>query len=358
MRYTRLPFGVKSALAIFQRVIDDIIGKIPLVKAYMDDILIGGENREECVRNCRKELARLENFDVKANFSKCQFLVSEIEFLGFRLTSEGIKPTDDKMKAIADAPAPRDLTMLKAYLGLLNFYGNFMKNLSAEIQPLYALTRKNVCFSWTTECEEAFLKRKQLLLNSKVLMIYDPKLPIGIVCDASSYGVGGVLFHIVNNEERPVKFLSSTLSDAEKKYSQLEREALAIIFTLKKCHKYIYGRPFTIFSDHKPLQFIFGEKKFNSVTGARVQRWSLFLSQYNYNIEYSKASRMGNADALSRLPLRSKTNISVNSIHFCSIGGDLPVDWKRIGEETVKDESLKRILEYARTSNWPEKGTN
>lgn len=204
------------------------------------------------------------------------------------------------MKAIADAPPPKDLTSLKAYLGLLNFYGSFIRDLSAKIQPLYEMTKKNKQFVWTTKSQKAFEISKFLLLDSPMLTIYDPKLPIG------------------------VKFFSSTLTDAEKKYSQLEREALAIVFMMKKYHKYLYGRKFTIFSDHNLLQFIFGEKKLNSATGARVQRWSLFLSQYDYNIEYRKASRMGNADALSRLPIQSKTNISEVGINH-SISGDIPL---------------------------------
>lgn len=162
----------------------------------------------------------------------------------------------------------------------------------------------------------------------------------------------GVLFHTIDGKERIIRAFSSTLSDAEKRYSQLEREALAIIFTLKKCHKYVYGRKFTIYSDHKPLQFIFGEKKMNSVTGARVKRWSLFLSQYDYKILYRKASNMGNADGLSRLPLSSKTNISEEIINFSDIGGNMPMDWKKIAEETDKDEILKNIISYMNNSEW------
>lgn len=120
MRYTRLPFGVKSAPAIFQRVMDTMIGNMPLVKAYMDDILIGGKSREECLKKTRELLACLEAHDVKANYNKCQFLVTELEFLGFHLSKNGVS-TMDKTKAISEAPSPKDLTSLKAYLGLLNF---------------------------------------------------------------------------------------------------------------------------------------------------------------------------------------------------------------------------------------------
>lgn len=294
---------------------------------------------------------------MKANARKCEFLKTKIDFLGFELSGEGIKPIEDKMKAIMEAPAPEDVSSLKAYLGLLNFYGNFIRNLSSEISALYELTKKNKMFEWNDNCQKSFDKSKHLLKNSNILTLYDPNLPLGIVCDASSYGVGGVLFHIIDGNERPIKFFSSTLSEAEKRYSQLEREALAI-FTLKKCHKYVYGRRFTIFSDHKPLQFIFGEKKMNSVTGARVQRWSLFLSQYDYKILYRKACNMGNADALSRLPLRDKTNISEATINFSDIGGNIPIDWKLIAEETSKDDILKNILTCLGESEWPVKGRN
>lgn len=160
-------------------------------------------------------------------------------------------------------------------MGLLNLYGSFIPNLSSELKPLYNLTRKDVHFEWNNQCRECFKRSKQLLNESSLLALYDPSLPLGVVCDASSYGVGGVLFHTIDGKERPIKFYSRTLSSAERNYSQLEKEALAIIFTLKKCHKYVYGRFFTMFSDHGPLEFIFGEKKINSVTGPEMEYFSI-----------------------------------------------------------------------------------
>ena len=355
-RYTRLPFGVKSAPAIFQQVIDSILKDIRGVRAYMDDILIGGRTREECKARVNLVLHRLTQFNVKANSTKCEFVKSNMEFLGFEISEKGVSPKKDKMKAILNAEEPKDVSTLKSYLGLLNFYGNFIPNLSSELNPLYELTKKHSVFQWTQQCQTAFARSKELLENCKMLTLYNPNLPLGIVCDASSYGVGGVLFHIIDGLERPIKFYSSTLNKAERNYSQIEREALAIVFTLKKCHKYVYGRKFCIYSDHKPLQFIFGEKKVNSVSSARIQRWSLYLSQYDYEIKYRKGGHMGNADCLSRLPLPGKTNISNIYINFCDISGEIPIRWENIALESKKDEMFSRIISYIQSGSWPNNG--
>lgn len=262
-RSTRLTFGIKSAPCIFQNIIDSILKGMEYVRPYLDDILIGGRSMEECKANTFKVFSRLNEFNVKANRSKCKFLIPEITYLGYSLSKNGIRPTQDKLDAVRNAPSPHDLTSLKAYLGLLNFYGSFIRNLSSKLSPLYHLTKKNVPFIWDETCQEAFERSKLLLTETSLLVQYDCRAPLGIVCDASPYGIGAVLFHIDPNtkQEKPIKFVSSSLSDTERRYSQLEREALAIIFALRKFHKFVYGKRFTLFSDHKPLQFIFGEKK-------------------------------------------------------------------------------------------------
>lgn len=352
-RYTRLPFGVKTAPFIFQKIMDNMLLGLKYVRPYMDDILVGGESYEECLENICDVLARLQKYNVKVNESKCVLMEKEIEFLGFKLSGKGIKPLDDKMDAILNAPEPKDLQELQAYMGLLNFYRCFTPNLSSEMKPLFDLTRKGVPFEWDEACKTCFLRSKDLLKRSNLLMLYDPKKELGVVCDASSYGVGGVIFHIVDGAERPIRFFSGTLSPAERNYSQLEKEALAIVFTLKKCHKYIYGRRFTLYSDHKPLQYIFGDKNINNVTGARVQRWSLFLSQYDYVIKHRKGSMMGNADALSRLPQNIPTNISEYCLNFLNVTGDLKLDAKLVQKEVENDPKLQKVIKYIVNDSWP-----
>lgn len=352
--FTRLPFGIKSAPSTFQYVIDNILQKLVHVKAYIDDIIIGGITWEECKQNLLLTLERLQKYNVKVRLEKCKFFETQVEYLGFIINQDGIRPKQDKMKAILNAPSPTDITSLKAYTGLLNFYGSFIRNLSIRLAPLYELSKTGNDFIWTKEHEHIFQESKKWLNECNLLVHYDQRKPIGIVCDASAYGVGGVLFHIeANGQERPIKFISSTLSETERKYSQIEREALAVIFTLQRLHKFLYGQKFIIFSDHKPLEIIFGSKKINKVTAHRLQRWAIILAQYDYEIRYRKASMMGNADALSRLPLNEPTQVVDCMINFFNITGDLPLKVEDIACETDKDPLLIKLKRFIETSSWP-----
>lgn len=191
-------------------------------------------------------------------------------------------------------------------------------------------------------------------MKNNVLIHYDPGKTIVVSCDASGYGVGGVLSHRVNGIERPVMFVSGTLSKAEKNYSQLEREALAIIFCVKKFHKYLYGRSFILVSDHAPLKVIFDPNKSMSIMSAsRIVRWNVILSAYDYQIEYRKGTQMVEADMLSRLPLEEATGVD-NSINAFNLTEVFPITYKDIELETNKDQTLIRVREYVR-SGWPGK---
>ena len=170
--------------------------------------------------------------------------------------------------------------------------------------PLYSLLRRTTSWSWGSQQQEAFSIAKDALQEVALLFHFDPSKPLIVACDASQYGLGAVLSHKMDNgEESPLAFASRTLNPAEKKYSQLEKEGLAIIFAVKKFLHYIYGRYFIIESDHKPLSFLFNELKGVPVLASSpIQRWSLILSAYHYSIRYKSGKNLNNADALSRLP--------------------------------------------------------
>lgn len=173
-------------------------------------------------------------------------------------------PCADKVRAIKEAPAPKDVSQLKSFLGMMNYYAKFLPNFSTELHVLmyvYDLLRKGRKFESNEECEDTFRKAKELLSDDRVLTLYDPDKPIVISCDASPYGVGAVLSHEIGNVEKPILFASSTLSQSERKYAQLHREGLAVIWSIKKFHKYIYGRKVIIYSDHEPLKSIFSAAK-------------------------------------------------------------------------------------------------
>ena len=188
---------------------------------------------------------------------------------------------------------------------MLNYYAKFLPNLSSKLAPLYRLLQKNTPWSWGEEQRQAFQQAKVALTSAKVLVHYDPSQKLILSCDASPYGVGAVLSHkLEDGTEHPVAFASRSLSPAEKKYAQLDKEGLAIVFGVRHFHHYLLGRRFTIYSDHKPLQYLFSEDKaIPTMASSRIQRWALTLSAYDYNIVFKPGSQHANADVLSRLPL-------------------------------------------------------
>lgn len=217
-------------------------------------------------------LNRFNEYNV--HLAKCKFFETEISYLGHVIANGTIKPNEKKTEALINAPKPQNIAELQSFLGLLNYCSKFIPNLSSELHPLYGLLRKNTKFDWTNQCDKAFENSKQLLASNKVLALFNPTKQIVLTCDASPYGVGCVLSQNFDGIEKPVMFASSTLSPAEKNYSQTHREALAIIFGVKKFHKYIYGTEFIIRTDHQALREIFGGKNTPAVAAARLQRWS------------------------------------------------------------------------------------
>lgn len=352
--YSRLAFGVSSAPAIFQSVMDQILKSISGVFCYLDDILIGAEDESKCKSKLFEVLSRLEQHNVRINLNKCKFLEKRVKYLGHTLSNGCIHPNSDKVSAILQAPVPKNVSTLQSYLGLLNYYSHFLPDLSTVLYELYRLLRKDISFEWTAKCQEVFNKSKRLLIDNQVLTLYDPDKPIIIAADASPYGVGAVLSHIVDGVERPVFFASSTLSPAERNYSQTHREALAIIFAVKKFHNYLYGQKFTILTDHQSLREIFNPKKGTpSVAVARLQRWAIIMSMYSYQIIYKSGSKMANADALSRLPLGDETEVESIQINFFNFTEELPVSFEEICRSYSNDVVLSKVYKFV-LSGWPQ----
>ena len=282
-QYERLPFGVSSAPSIFQRVMDNLLQGIPGVCVYLDDILITGSTEEEHLQHLDEVLTRLSKAGLTLKKSKCAYLLKSVEYLGHTISKEGLHTSDSKVRAVLEAPAPRDVSELRSFLGLVNYYGKFLPDLASELAPLYKLLQKQRRWKWGPDEEAAFSHVKDLLRSSQVLVHFDDKLPLVLSCDASPYGLGAVLSHrMENGDERPICYVSRTLTDAEKRYSQLDKEALAIIFGVKKYHHYLYGRKFELKTDHKPLTHIFSETKaIPTMASGRIQRWALTLSAYS-----------------------------------------------------------------------------
>lgn len=354
-KFTRLPFGVSSAPALFQLTMEQALRGLKNVSVYIDDVIISGKNIEECKANVANVLQRLNKYRIRINVEKSIFFKQQVDFLGHTISGEGIKPQEKKVEAIWKAPSPTNVTELRAYLGLLNYYSRYIPMLSSEVHPLYELLNKNVKFMWTKEREKAFQHSKTLLLSSKALAIYDPSKPIIVTADSSNYGIGAVLSQIDNKEEKAVYFASCTLNKREQNYAQVHKEALALIFAVKKFHKFLYGKKFTLQTDHEPLRAIFGKKTgIPTLAHARLQRYAIILSAYDYEIKYRKGKEIANADGLSRLPLEEETE---DEIIACTHDETLPLNADNIAADTRKDKLLQKVIELTRIG-WPSRCTD
>ena len=288
-RYLRMPYGVSSAQSIFQSVMDQILPGMYYVMCFLDDILITDESEQEHLNVLDEVLTRLEQCGVRVNLAKCSFAQKSVECEGHRLDAAGVHPTSEKLKAIIEAQKPCDVKQLLSYLGLINYYAKFVPRMSTVLRPLHLLLMIDRKWKWSPECDKAIEQCNELFL-SQVLVHYDSRKPLGLAADASQVGVGAVLSHVMENgDEKSIAFASRTLSTSECNYAQIE-EALSIICGIKKFHKYLYGRTFTLITDHKPFVTILGPKTaVPTLAALRIQRRALMLQAYTYEIEYRKS---------------------------------------------------------------------
>ena len=259
---------------------ETLLKGIPNLSVYLDDILISGNSDKAHLDNLEAVLSRLEAAGFRLKQSKC---IPEVEYLGHRITADGLHPTASKVKAISAAPPPKNVAQLKAFLGLVNYYAKFLKSMASILAPLYKLLHKKVKWAWGEEQRSAFKQIKEQLKSDAVLVHYDPTKMLTLSCDASLYGLGVVLAHRLQDEsEQPIAFVSRTLSTTEKRYAQLDKEGLA-----KRFHQYLQGRHFIVYSDHKPLTHIFNPSRATPVMASgRIQRWALTIGMHDYEIQY------------------------------------------------------------------------
>ena len=355
-QWNRLPYGISSASAIFQSVMDDTLLGVPMTCCRIDDILVSGKNDAEHLINLNNVITRLEMRGFKCKIEKTCFMQREVVYLGHVVSADGIKPVRSKVDSLLAAPEPKNVDQLVSFLGAVNYYRRYLPNMSSIIAPLDRLRAKGVQWKWSTEEQRAFRKLKDLLCSNNVLTFYNPKLPLKLDCDASKGGLGVVLSHIMpSGEERPIEYASRTLSPAERNYSQVDKESLAIVWGVKRMHIYLYGRSFKLITDHRALVRIFGDKPIPEMTAGRVTRWALFLMNYKYEIEYRNTKNHANADMLSRLPKTvvhsTKGNDEIADMFALTMSETL-LNAELVASETKKDPILSKVLEYT-LNGWP-----
>lgn len=290
---------------------------------------------------------------------KCKFFQAQITFLGFVVDKNGIHPNPAKIEKIKSMPAPVDKSQLRSLLGSLNYYQRFVPAMKKLRAPLDDLLKNDTPFQWSKDCQKSFEFFKEYLSSDLLLTHYDARLPIIVAADASSQGLGATIMHkFPDGKIKVIQHASRSLSPPEKNYSQIEKEGLALVFAVKKFHRFIYGRPFTLQTDHRPLLSIFGSKKGIPVYSAsRLQRWALLLLNYDFKIEYVNTKDFGYADVLSRLiDLQQKpeeefvvASIQLekeveNIIEICK--SNIPVSFKVIQNLTNRDPELQQVIKF------------
>ena len=351
-QFTRMSNGLSSAAAVWQRYIEAILAGIPGVEVVVDDIVVTAPTDNEHLQRLEAVLEKLNAQDIRLNQDKCEYFKDQIRSCGFTLKHGEIHKCADKVEAIRNAPTPSSVSELKGFLGMIQFYSPFAKQLSDIAHPLYDALKndRETKFTWTERMNVAFAAIKEELCSPRVLVAFDPSKPLVLATDASPYGISAIISHRFEDAtERPIAYYSRTLTPTERRYTQLEKEALGIKAGMDKFFCYLFGRRFLLITDSKPLVSIFSpSKSMPPLSATRMQNYSMFLTAFQYDIEYRNTAAHGNADALSRLPLRSEDLSSLQEgtdewlINY--ITEDNPLDLKKVAAETPKSEFIQSLL--------------
>jgi len=354
-RMHRLSFGIKTAPSEFNRILSQILKGLPKTEAYFDDIIVHGSTKEECIQNLITCLQRLSDFDLHLNKSKCSFFMEKVEYLGYVVEHNKISKSPIKIQAIQEMPRPSNTDDVRRFLGLVTYYARFIPNFSSISYPLRRLLKKGERWLWSANCEATFVKLKAELCSDRILVPFDPSLPLALTTDASSTGIGAVLSHITIEGEKPIAYASRSLNTSEMNYSQLDREALAIIFGVNHFYYYLFGKHFMLITDNEPLTRIFHHQKaLPQMTSARLLRYASFLSGFDYSVQFKKGKDNENVDCLSRAPIQCPKMSAdqligeeVNAIYaqkVFQISND-QITSLTIKNETQKDQCLNELVE-------------
>ena len=359
-RYTRLNFGMNSAAEIFQEEIRKALSGLNGVVNVSDDILCFGRDKAEHLRNLANLFQRIQEKGLTLNESKCEFEKDNIVFFGHKFSAAGLSADPHKISAIVNMSPPTNASEVRSLLGMMNYCGQrFVRDYATLTHELRELTKKDVTWTWTERHQEAFERLKEALITAPTLAYFNQKQETEIYVDASPFGVSAILMQKDKNsgERYNVHFASRALTSTEQRYSQLERESLAIVYACETLHIYLYGANFKVFTDHKPLLSLFNSTR--SRLSARMQGWALRLQPYTFELLYMPGSS-NPADYLSRHVNHTKQPANSREQKFAehlvnylsTTSAPKPLPLYEIQKATCEDATLQAVMKALESGNW------
>ena len=295
-QFCRMPFGLTGAPSAFQRLMDKVFQGLPFVTTYLDDVLVHSPTVKDHKDHLRQAFQRLANAGLTLRGTKCHIGMEQVSYLGHVFSVRGMEPDPKKVAAVHDWQTPTDASGLRGFLGLASYYRRYINGFADVAAPLHHLLSKGVTFTWDTACQEAFDRLKTALIQAPVLAFPDfnsSAAPFQLQADASGVGVGAVL----EQNGHVIAYASRVLSTAERNYSVIQRECLAVVYALKQFRHYLLGRHFIVLTDHAPLQWLSAQKM-----EGMLACWALVMQEFTFTIQYRRGKDNNNADSLSRQP--------------------------------------------------------
>ncbi len=343
-RYLRLPFGINGASEYFQKKLLSALEGLQGVVCIADDVIIHGESEDEHDINLKQFLSRCKEIGIKLNANKLDLKVDSLTFMGHKITANGVAADPEKIRAITDMQEPKNVGELRTICGMINYVAKFLPNLNSKMFALNQLLKKDVPWNWSTTQRSAFSEIKNMLTTAPVLAYYDPSKKLVIENDACEYGLGTALLQ----DGKPIAYASRSLSEAERRYAQIEKEMLAVTFGLERFHHYTFGRNVNVITDHKPLIAI--TSKPLSSAPKRLQNLLLRAQQYDFKLEWKPGKDIPLADTLSRAPTDCpQEEECINAIQITAMG-DAKLD--RVRGATAVDATLKELIKVI-MEGWP-----
>ncbi|KAF0716362.1 AP2/ERF domain-containing protein PFD0985w-like [Aphis craccivora] len=350
-QYKVLPFGLINSVAEFQKILDRVLGPdiLQFVAIYVDDLHITSTSFEEHMNHLEIIFRKFSEHNVKINIKKSHFLRKKVIFLGHVVSEKGITMDPEKVKTIQNFQPPKNKKQVQSFLGFINFYRKYIRDLSKNTEILSALTKKNATWTWCDDQQEAFEEIKHNFLEDIVIQYPDFSRKFFISTDASNTHIGAELFQINEaGKHQTLSFISRTLNRAERNYGTTELELLAIVFACKKFRNYVLGYETHLLTDHQALTFMNSCQLLN----ARLTRWAIKLQEYNLIIEHVPGKENVGADTLTRYPQSPDDNLGRNGIQFTinkveltDYSKSLINQFDRLSELQRKDKRLVKIFQ-------------